>query len=455
MSEPKTQRVVAIVGRPNVGKSALFNRLAGRRIAIVHEEPGVTRDRLECAAEWEGRRFELTDTGGLSTMDASAAANLFEAETQRQAELAIQEAAALILVVDVTAGVLPLDREVAGRLHRSGRVTVVAANKADHPGLDAQAAEFEELGFPVFPVSALHNRGLDALMTPVLAALPLPAEGAEGPPLKVAIVGRPNVGKSSYINKLLGSDRVIVSDVPGTTRDSIDVPFSVGAGESARRYLLIDTAGARKLGRAHTAVERFSLFRAQKSIERADVVVLMLDAEAGPGEQDKKLAAQILEHNKGCLLLVNKWDLAKGMKAEEYEAALRRVLPFLDFAPVLFVSSLTGYALRRSVEAIDRVAAQTQRRLTTGLLNRVLHDATARVQPPHIRGHRLKYYYATQTGTAPVTVRLFVNDPKRMTPAYRAYLIRELRSAFGLEGAPIAIQFKASHEPKEHGSSKT
>ncbi|HOW97398.1 MAG TPA: ribosome biogenesis GTPase Der [Kiritimatiellia bacterium] len=445
MSEPVPQRVVAIVGRPNVGKSALFNRLAGRRIAIVHEEPGVTRDRLECRAEWAGRRFELTDTGGLSTMDASAAKDLFEAETQRQAELAIREAAALILVVDITAGVLPLDREVARRLHASGRRTVIAANKADHPGLDDQVSEFESLGFPVFPVSALHNRGLDALMAPILAALPPPADIAEEPPLKVAIVGRPNVGKSSYINKLLGSDRVIVSDVPGTTRDSIDVPFSVGAGESARRYLLIDTAGARKLGRAHTAVERFSLFRAQKSIERADVAVLMLDAVEGPGEQDKKLAAQILEHRKGCLLLVNKWDLARGVKEDEYEAALRRVLPFLDFAPILFVSSLTGYSLRRSIEAIDRVAEQTRRKLTTGLLNRVLHDAVARVQAPHIRGRRMKYYYATQTETAPVTIRLFVNDPKRMTPAYRAYLVRELRNAFGLEGAPIVLQLKASH----------
>lgn len=453
MSKNTVQRVVAIVGRPNVGKSALFNRLAGRRIAIVHEEAGVTRDRLECAAEWEGQRFELTDTGGLSTMDASAAKGLFEAETQRQAELAIEEAAALILVVDVTAGVLPLDREVAGRLHKSGRFTVVAANKADNPELDEQIAEFERLGFPVFPVSALHNRGLNALMEPVLKALPPASSGAASSPLKVAIVGRPNVGKSSYINKLLGSDRVIVSDIPGTTRDSIDVPFSFGAGESARRYLLIDTAGARKLGRAHTAVERFSLFRAQKSIERADVVVLMLDAEEGPGEQDKKLAAQIMEHHKGCLLLVNKWDLARGTKEEEYEAALRRVLPFLDFAPILFVSSLTGFSLRRSVEAIDRVAAQTQRKLTTGLLNRVLHDATARVQPPHIRGHRLKYYYATQTGTTPVTIRLFVNDPKRMTPAYRAYLLRELRGTFGLEGAPISLQFKASHAPRGRDAS--
>ncbi|MBU1693404.1 MAG: ribosome biogenesis GTPase Der [Verrucomicrobia bacterium] len=445
MSDAKAQRVVAIVGRPNVGKSALFNRLAGRRMAIVHEAPGVTRDRMECAAEWDGQRFELVDTGGLGTLDAAATRDVFEAGTQRQAELAIREAAVVILVTDLTDGVLPLDRDVARRLHASGRFTVVAANKADHPGRDLQAAEFEALGFPAFPVSALHNRGLGELMEPVLAALP--PEGAEAgeSPLKVAVVGRPNVGKSSYINKLLGSDRVIVSDMPGTTRDSIDVPFSLGTGEAARRYVLIDTAGSRRLGRAHTAVERFSLFRAQKSIERADVVVLMLDAVEGPGVQDKKLAAQIMEHRKGCLLLVNKWDLTKGIQPEEYEAALRRAMSFLDYVPVIFVSSLTGYALRRSIEAIDQIAAQTRRHLTTGLLNRVLHDAVARVQPPHVRGHRLKFYYAAQTEAPPVTIRLFVNDPKRMTPAYRAYLLRVLRNYFGLEGAPICLEFKSSH----------
>ena len=340
MSDEKAQRVVAIVGRPNVGKSALFNRLAGRRIAIVHEEPGVTRDRLECIAEWDGRRFELVDTGGLGRMDDAATRGVIEEGTQRQVELAIREAGVAILVTDLTAGVLPLDRDVARRLHESGRFTIIAANKADHPGRDLQAAEFEALGFPVFPVSALHNRGLGDLMESVLAALP-PGESAEGElPLKVAVVGRPNVGKSSYINKLLGSDRVIVSDVPGTTRDSIDVPFSFGTGEAARRYVLIDTAGARRLGRAHPAVERFSLFRAQKSIERADVVVLMLDAVEGPAEQDKKIAAQIMEHRKGCLLLVNKWDLAGKMKPEEYEPALRREMPFLEFAPVLFAAGV-------------------------------------------------------------------------------------------------------------------
>jgi len=449
MTETSQKRVVAIVGRPNVGKSALFNRLTGRRIAIVHEESGVTRDRITAEARWDEQRYELIDTGGIGMMDRATTDDAIVRGTRQQVDVAIQDACVVILVTDITSGIVPLDKEVARLLRSSGSKVFVAANKADNAGLDGNTTDFEVLGFPVFPVSALHGRGVDTLMSSVIHELPegQPALAVDG--LKVAVVGRPNVGKSSYINRLLGSSRVIVSEIPGTTRDSIEIPFVIGEGPSARRYRLIDTAGMRKVGKVHSSVERFSLFRAEQSIERADVVVLMLDAEQGPAVQDKKIAATIMENKKGCVVIVNKWDLAKGNKVtpQEYEKALRRVMFFLDFAPILFVSSQSGLNVRKSIDVIDQVATQISTELTTGLLNRILYDAFDRVQPPDIHGHRLKFYYATQTGVRPVRLRVFVNDPKRAPPSYRSYLLNSLRKTFGLEGAPIILDFRSSHEP--------
>ncbi|MFH0953205.1 MAG: ribosome biogenesis GTPase Der [Verrucomicrobiota bacterium] len=450
--ENAPRRVVAIVGRPNVGKSALFNRLAGQRIAIVHEESGVTRDRITAEAVWDDERFELIDTGGVGLMDRATADDEIVRGTRTQVDVAIEDAAVVVVVTDITSGLVPLDEEVARLLHASGRPVFLAANKSDNARQDAGGAEFERLGFPVFPVSALHNRGVDLLMQAVLRQLPVTGEEARGPALKVAVVGRPNVGKSSYINRLLGCERVIVSEVPGTTRDSIEIPFAVGKGAGARRYVLIDTAGMRKAGRVHGRVEQFSLLRAERSIEHADVVVLMLDAEQGPTVQDKKIAATIQENRKGCVLLVNKWDLARGVTEREYERALRKVMFFFDFAPIVFASSVTGFNIRKSVEVIDHVAAQIRTELTTGLLNRILRDAFDRVQPPLVQGRRLKLYYATQTGTQPVRVRLFVNDPQRASPSYRSYLVGCVRGVFGLEGAPVVLDFRSSHEQptKEH-----
>jgi GTP-binding protein len=299
------RRVVAIVGRPNVGKSALFNRIAGIRIAIVHEEVGVTRDRITREVIWRDQRFELIDTGGIGFIDKAKTDDAIARGTRAQVDVAIQDAAVVIFVTDITSGVVPLDQEVAKLLRVSGKKVFVAANKADHDKLESGLAEFETLGFPVLPASALHGRGVDTLMQFVLAELPPAEKYSEKGALRVAIVGRPNVGKSSYINQLLGSERVIVSEVPGTTRDSIEIPFSIGAGNSARHYMLIDTAGMRKVGKVHGSVERFSVFRAEQSIEHADVVVLMLDAEQGPTVQDKKIAAKILDEKKGCVLIVN------------------------------------------------------------------------------------------------------------------------------------------------------
>ena len=439
-------RVVAIVGRPNVGKSALFNRLLGHRLAIVHEESGVTRDRLVREATWGDQRFELIDTGGLDALDNMRPDHEIRAGTRRQVEVAIEDAAVIIWVVDLTAGVLPLDQEVGRLLRRSGKPILLAANKADTAARDVAAAEFTEFNYPCYPISALHNRGLEPLMDEAVSRLPPGEPVAAEQGLKVAVVGRPNVGKSSFINRLLGKERLIVSAVPGTTRDSIEIPFAIGVGPQARRYLLIDTAGLRRAGRVREVVEKFSAMRTEQSIDRADVVVLMLDAEQGPTAFDKRIAAHIQEAKRGCVLLVNKWDLADGkVKMEAYEQALRRELAFLDYVPIVFVSAHSGLHLDQSVAALDRVAAAVATPLPTGVLNRVLKAALQKVQPPLVEGHRLKVYYGTQVGTRPIRIKLFVNDPQRMAPAYETYLIRCLRKAFGLEGAPVVLLRQSSH----------
>ena len=434
-------RTVAIVGRPNVGKSSLFNRLVGRRLAIVHEESGVTRDRLVVETSWGEERFYLIDTGGIGSVDGARSDDVIQEGIDSQVAVAIEDATAIIMVVDVEAGMVPMDEGVARQLHESGRPVFVAANKADTELRDGAAAEFNALNFPVYPVSALHGRGLDDLLDATLKALPEVDESEVVEPLKVAIVGRPNVGKSSYINRLLRSDRVIVSNIPGTTRDSIEIPFSVGTGPAARHYVLVDTAGVRRKGKVDTVVERFSAMRTEGAIKRADLVVLVLDASAGPREQDKKLASMIIKYNKGCVIFINKWDLAEEVTQRRYGAALREAVPFLDFAPVIFASALSGYNIRRTIDAIDYVSAQVQTEMTTGLLNRVMREAFDKVQPPMVDGKRLRLYYATQVGVKPVRIRLYVNSHRRVKENYRKYLLRILRESFGLEGAPVVLHF--------------
>ncbi|OVE76194.1 ribosome biogenesis GTPase Der [bacterium E08(2017)] len=437
-----TKRIVAIVGRPNVGKSAIFNRLAGKRIAIVHAESGVTRDRLMREVTWDEEVFELIDTGGVCNVDGERASDKIDTGIRQQVDAALDDAEVAILVVDTMAGTVPMDEEVAGILRDSGMKVVVAANKCDLPARDGDASEFDKLGLPVFPVSAMHDRGFEPLMEKVLEMLPDEENPTVGDPLKVAVAGRPNVGKSSYINRLLRNNRVIVSDVPGTTRDSIDIPFTVGSGEQARHYLLIDTAGIRRVGKIDSSVERFSRFRAEDTIRNVDVVVLVLDASKGPTAQDKKIAAIIQEHRKGCVVLVNKWDLQEETQTQ-YGPQVAKAMPFMDYCPIVFVSTKTGYNIRRSVDAIDHVASQVRTELPTGVLNRTLHDAYERVNPPAVKGNRLKIYYATQVGVSPIRIRLFVNNPKLIRDAYRAYLIRILREKFGLEGAPIVLTLSA------------
>ena len=443
----KPGRVVAIVGRPNVGKSALFNRIARQRIAIVFDQPGVTRDRVAREVEANGQRFMLVDTGGLAFDRTPGSDDPLAAETRQQAALAVTDAAVCLVVVDARAGVTPLDEEVLKRVRESGVPCAIVANKCEAETDDARADEFVRFGMPVLPCSAEHGRGIAEIVAFATAKLPPPdADAAAARPLRVAVVGRPNAGKSSYINRLLNAERVIVSDIPGTTRDCVDVPFTIGSGPTARRYVLVDTAGMQKHTQmSKTSVDNFSLFRSEKAIEEADVVLLVMESELGPTKQDMRIAGKIIDAHRACVILMNKWDLAheKDMKEAEATKVLRRMMPFLSFAPVVFCSAKSGYNVRRTVDAIDAVASSVQARLPTGVLNRTIETATKKTLAPMVRGKRLKVYYGLQVGNDPLTIRLFVNDPKLVTDAYRSYMEKAIRARFGLEGAPIRMFLKA------------
>jgi GTP-binding protein len=465
--------LIAIVGRPNVGKSALFNRIVGKRIAIVHDQPGVTRDRITAEAEWHGRAFTLVDTGGIGLLRREKAGDVIIKAAMEQVDLAVESANVIILVVNVQEGIVPLDREVAEKLRRSGKPILVAVNKVDTHRAEISADEFAQLGFDkIFPVSAIHGEGIQPLMDTAVAALPpdLDAPNSElrtpnSEILKLAIVGRPNVGKSSIINALTQSARVIVSPVPGTTRDSIDVPFEVETDGVRQQYVLIDTAGMRKARRVDDSVEFFSVQRAVDSIERCDIAVLVLDAEAGITEQDKKIADRIVEARRACIVVVNKWDLVaesvRQVREEEIEKRNKKQrsegqakiistlgefgqwvqdkLFFLDYAPVIFTSAKSGFHLDRLLEAVRYVAAQLQQKIPTAILNRTLRDAIERRQPVSAAGHRLKFFYATQVRQAPPTFLLFINRDELFSDQYKKYLAGELRRAFGYEGCPMVL----------------
>lgn len=475
--------LIAIVGRPNVGKSALFNRIVGRRIAIVHDEPGVTRDRISAEAEWHGRPFTLVDTGGVGLLRGEKADDVIVKAAVDQVDLAMDAADVIIMVTNVQEGVAPLDREVAERLRRSGKPVIVAVNKVDHARAESGLDEFSELGFEnVLPVSAIHERGMGALMQKTMQLLPAvsasdkaseraedaaPTAGPTSGPLKLAIVGRPNVGKSSIINALTRSERVIVSPIPGTTRDAVDVPFEVETDGTRQSYVLIDTAGIRKTRAVHNDIEFYSVKRAEDSIARCDLAVLVLDAETGIVEQDKKIAGRIVEERKACVVVVNKWDLVadavRRAQEEEMERRARKdrhhkkqlttlaefgewvqeLLFFLDYAPVIFTSAKSGFHLERLLEAVRYVAAQLRQQVPTSLLNRVLRDAVARQQPVSAAGHLLKFFYATQISQVPPKFLLFVNRDELFSESYRKYLQREMRRAFGFEGCPIILVAKA------------
>jgi len=440
--EPFSNRTVAIVGRPNVGKSSLFNRIAGKRIAIVHEQSGVTRDRLSSEVTFRNERFELIDTGGIGVIDQRDTGDTIEEGILDQVDAAIEDAGLILFVVDVTRGVTPLDEEVSRRLHESGRTVWLLANKADNPGLDDQAVEFDSFSFPVYPVSSLHNRGVEPMLRALVGQLPEQENPTTADPLRVAVVGRPNAGKSSIINRLVKGQRVIVSEIAGTTRDSIEVPFQVGTGDGARHYKLIDTAGLRKWGKVKEAVDKYSNLRTEDAIKRADITLLVMDAEEGVTVRDKKILALIEKAEAGCIVIVNKWDLMEDETTQrQFEKNLRIDVPFLGHVPVFFGSAKSGFNMKKMIDAIEEVARNISTPLSTGVLNRILHGSFDKTSPPMVKGRRLKFYYATQVGVRPVRIKLFVNSPSLLTDAYRKYLERSLRQTFGMAGAPLILIF--------------
>ena len=431
--------LVAIVGRPNVGKSMLFNKLTGKRLSIVEDTPGVTRDRLYAQAEWRSRTFDLVDTGGIEP-DTDDQILSFMRE---QAEIAIAAADVIIFVCDIRTGMTAADQEVAGMLQRSGKPVVLAVNKMDSTGhTDPDIYEFYNLGLgDPYPVSAVHGHGTGDLLDACFQYFPPETEEEEDDEVvKVAIIGKPNVGKSSLTNRLLGEERVIVSNVAGTTRDAVDSYLENETG----KYLIIDTAGMRKKSKVDDRVEKFSVLRAAMAIERSDVCLILIDANEGVTEQDTKVAGMAHEAGKACIIVVNKWDAVekddKTMKRMEEE--VRRDLSYMTYAPVIFLSALTGQRVNKLFDLIQAVVNQAALRIPTGVLNQVLADAQARVQPPTDKGRRLKIYYMTQIGVKPPHFVIFCNDAKLFHFSYQRYLENQIRSTFALTGTPIRITIR-------------
>jgi GTP-binding protein len=439
--------MVALVGRPNVGKSTLFNRLAGERMAVVDDEPGTTRDRLVADAEWNGVHFTIVDTGGIEAPGDQALARTsadYLPLMRAQAEQAALEADAVLFVVDAESGPTPSDQEVAQILRRLGTGTPVllAANKADNPGRREQALLFHELGMgEPHPISALHGSGLGDLLDRLVQslgakpALPADEQGA----VRIAIVGRPNVGKSTLLNRLLGEERVLVSPLPGTTRDAVDTRLDF----QGRRLILIDTAGIRRRGRVEPGVEKYSVLRALKAIDRAEVALLLLDATEGPTAQDAHIAGLILERLRSTVLLVNKWDAVSGSQ-DEFAASVRQALRFLDYVPVLFISALTGLGLEQVLPTALRVQEERLRRIPTGELNRLLAAAQERHAPPSKAGKRLRILYGAQVRADPPTFLLDVNDPRLVHFSYSRFLENRIRDQYGFLGTPIRLTFRRS-----------
>jgi GTP-binding protein len=428
-----TMPVVALVGRPNVGKSTLFNRLAGMRKAIVEDIPGITRDRIYEHTDWEGRDFIIIDTGGIRFEEG----DMLAAEIRKQSEVAIEEADVIVLVVDTREGITTEDEMVAGMLRRAQKPIVVAANKVEDFSRQVDYYEFYRLGLgePI-PLSAEHGMNVNDLLDVIVSLLP-PVESKveEDLTIHISFVGRPNVGKSSLVNRLLGEERVIVSEIPGTTRDAIDTPFRF----KDRRYVLIDTAGMRRKGRIKEATERYSVIRALRAVERSDVVLTVLDAAEGVTEQDKRIAGFVHEEGKSNIIVVNKWDLVKKTHRtmQEFDNMIREELKFLAYSPIVYVSALTGKRVFEMLEVVDFVAEQYAQKVPTSELNRVLREALLLNPPPGGGRKKVKIFYITQVKTAPPTFVVFVNYPEQLHFTYLRYLENHLRQNFGFEGTPI------------------
>lgn len=439
--------VVAIVGRPNVGKSTLFNKLIGTRLSIVDDTPGVTRDRIYGDCEWLGHNFLLVDTGGIEPYSD----DVILKQMRAQAEIAIETADVIIFVTDLTCGVLAADQEVASMLLKSGKPVVLCVNKCDSVGaVNPEIYEFYNLGLgDPYPVSAVHGHGSGDMLDEVIKYLPENDNNEEEDDevISVAVIGKPNVGKSSLVNKICGENRTIVSDVAGTTRDTTDTFIENKYG----KFNFIDTAGIRRKSRINDAIEKFSIIRAKMAVERANVCVIMIDAEEGFTEQDSKIAGIALEAGKACVIAVNKWDAVEkdGNTMNEYKKKLQNDFSFMSFAPFVFISAKTGQRLDRLFEIITYVHSQNSMRISTGKLNEVLAEATARVQPPTDKGKRLKIYYMTQASTRPPVFVFFVNDAQLFHFSYQRYLENQIREVFGLNGTPVRFIIRERGDSKK------
>ena len=451
----KMKPLVALVGRPNVGKSTLFNRIVGRRMAVVSEMAGTTRDRLYADGEWGGAAFSLVDTGGIEvttgwhTEPLSEDSERFLPYIRQQAAIAIQDADAVILVVDGQAGITAADREVADILRQSNKPVLVAANKLESTNLTNNVYEFYELAVgEVFPISALHGYGTGDLLDALVTAVPPspPDDDKEDNSIKIALLGRPNVGKSTLVNKLLGEERVIVSPIAGTTRDAIDTKIKWHGQD----FTLIDTAGIRRRGKIDPGIEKYSVLRAMKALKRADVVLMLLDAETGIIAQDAHVAGMITDETAGAIVLVNKWDAIEkdSYTMKEYEDKVRQELNFLPYMPVLFISAMTGQRVSRILPHVIDVNEARYQRVPTSALNKFMRDAITQHPPPGKGGSRAKFFYATQASVAPPTFVFFVNNPDWLNFGYKRYLENRLREQWPFTGVPIRLFFRARSEDR-------
>jgi GTP-binding protein len=449
--------LVALVGRPNVGKSTLFNRIVGARRAVVEDRAGTTRDRLIAEAEWSGERFRIVDTGGVQPADGDA----IDIAVQDQARIAMANADLIILVVDAASGPNPADGEVAQLIRRSGKPIIVAANKADTLARERGSYEFAQLGFEeILPVSAQHGIGSGELLDAILSRLrqlpPLDEIAPSSDEVTVAIVGRPNVGKSSLLNQLVGEERTVVSDVPGTTRDAIDEEIE----HAGRRILLVDTAGIRRRGKvaAGPAAEKWATVRSAQALERADVALLLIDATTGIQAQDLHIAGAVIEEGKGLVLVLNKWDLVErdGFTFPEYESRIRSQAPFLGFAPLVSISATTGLRAKRVLDAAVAAADARRLRIPTGALNRVIAEAVARQEPSHNGSKRPKILYATQGAAPPPTIVLFARNAEQVHFTWQRFLENQLRERYPLAGTPIRIvvRERSAEEGRERGRAR-
>lgn len=443
MSKP----IIAIVGRPNVGKSTLFNKIIGERRSIVEDTPGVTRDRIYGESEWCGRKFILIDTGGIEPKTDS----MILQKMREQAQIAIDTADAIIFMCDINAGLVADDRDIALMLKKSGKPVVICVNKADRVGqVDPTFYEFYELGFDIdpVPVSSIHGTGSGDLLDAVLATIPVVEEQEEDADrINVAVIGKPNAGKSSIINKILGTDRLIVSSMAGTTRDAIDTEFENEYG----KYNFIDTAGIRRQSKVEDRIEKFSVLRAHMAVERADVCLIVVDATEGVTEQDEKIAGIAHEAGKAVIIIVNKWDLLDSADKDtvKYSKKVYEALSYMTYAPIIYVSALTGQRIVKIFEMINYVFNQSKTRISTGMLNDVLNEAVTRVQPPSDKGRRLKVYYMTQTSVAPPTFVLFCNSAALFHFSYQRYIENCLRDTFGFKGTPIKLVIRQRGDDEE------